>query len=139
MSERMVLYLGENLDWVELHGMPRLLDEGRFTFRGASPSRTRFRRDEPQDVLVWSERENRRFVYVAVLIGAYIARSDEKVLRWHDYKRLDRPVRICEGDEPNVFYDREKGFCNDFAYISVDDFNGAMKESRRKPPARRRR
>ncbi len=94
MSERMVLYLGQNLDWVELNGMPRFIDDRVYAL-GTMPSKERFPRDKDQDVLVWSQRENKRFLFLGILRRARIEK-EERVLRYDCFERLARPVLIYD-------------------------------------------
>lgn len=137
MSERMVLYLGQNLDWVELNGMPRFIHERVYNL-ATMPSKDRFPRDTPQDVLVWSQRENKRFLFLGVLRGARLG-TDEHVLRCDSFERLTRPVLIYDelGEGGVVNHTTElqdgKGFCNDFSYIPEEAFVEVMKRAGREP------
>lgn len=53
--ERMVVYLRQNLEWLELNGLPRFVDEKAYPL-STCPARHRFQ--EGDDVLVWSQRSN---------------------------------------------------------------------------------
>ncbi len=115
MTERMVIYLGENLDFVETEGLPKFIDERAYKL-SMLPSEERFTRG---DVLVWSQRSNDRFVYLGLLEDAFVDR-EARVLRFTCFRRLARPVVICGGDDDNraELYAADKGFLNDFSYIS---------------------
>jgi hypothetical protein len=94
MSERMVLDLGQNLDWVELNGMPRFIDERAYKL-ASMPSKERLPRGAEHDVLVWSQRENKRFLFLGILRAARVD-DDECVLRYDSFERLLRPVLLSD-------------------------------------------
>lgn len=127
--ERMVINLRQNLDWVELNGMPRFVDEKAYPL-STCPSRRRFR--DGDDVLVWSHRSDKRFLYLGILRHAEVDRSSLQ-LRFHRFERFLRPVLICdhEIDNSSEFYAKDKGFLNDFSYIPDAAFDRVVAKSMR--------
>lgn len=132
MAERMVVMLRENLDWVELHGMPRWTDDGAYPL-DKRPKEDRF---PGGDVLVWSDRDSKRYVYVGKLINARVegTTGGSLTLRFDKFERFQRPVVVLDGAEDNTaaFYEREKGFANDFAYIPEEAFDRAVAHANRR-------
>ena len=135
MSERMVVYLGENLDWIELNGMPAFIGSGTLSL-DAFPRRF----TDGQGVLVWSQRANDRFVYLGQLHGARVRRHGENrvALDFSEFERFARPVLICEGENDlrDRFYDASKGFLHQFSYVPDDAFQRVLENSKRSAPTR---
>jgi hypothetical protein len=127
--ERMVVYLRQNLDWMELNGMPKFVDERIYPL-SSRPARHRFR--DGDDVLVWSQRSNTRFLYVGILRKADVDRTN-LLLRFHRFERFLRPVLICDDGTDNYFkfYAEGKGFLNDFSYIPDAAFERVLADSSR--------
>ena len=135
MTERMVLYLGENLDWIEQHGIPEFVSS-RYYVLGKLPAKERF---VSGDVLVWSQRSNTRYIYLGELKNVQVDRL-KRQLQFTKFERFDRPVVIrdgANGDFRKKFYDLTKDFLNDFSYISERAYDNVLTASRRPPPRRR--
>ncbi len=122
MTERLSVNLRRNLDYVETEGFPHWTDAGFYPLE-VLPAEDRF--ISGQDVLVWSQRGNERFVYVGLLRNV---RRDVGGLRFDKFERLERPVVLVDGDVNNTpaYYDGTKGFMNDFSYIREDAFQRAL-------------
>jgi hypothetical protein len=136
MSERVVVYLNENLDYVELNGMPAWVDTSRYDLGSASmPARSRFM--PGQDGLVYSQRNNERFVYVGVLRNVHIDREG-RALTFERFERFARPVLIEQGDESHTreVYVEGKGYMNAFAYVPEAALDEAIRRSHRQAPTR---
>lgn len=129
MAEKLTVNLGPNLDWLEVHGLPRWIDDLEYRFSTNLPAAERF---DAGDVLVWAQRNNQRFVYVGKLVHARVARADG-VLRFDRFERFRRPVVICdEGvDNREEFYGSEKGFYSDFSYIPREAFDRVLRHADR--------
>lgn len=122
MTERLTVNLRRNLDYVETEGFPHWTDAGFFPLE-VLPAEDRF--ISGQDVLVWSQRGNERFVYVGLLRNV---RRDVGGLRFDKFERLERPVVLVDGDVNNTpaYYDGTKGFISDFSYVPEDAFQRAL-------------
>jgi len=128
MSERAVLYLHANLEYVELEGMPAWVDDSTYKLTSPIlPSESRF--VDGQEALVYSQRGNSRFIYVGVLHNVRLDRENSAI-RFERFERFLRPVLIEDGgDRRSGVYD-SAGF-QDFAYISETSFHEVMRRSRR--------
>ena len=130
MTERLTVNLRRNLDYLETEGFPRWTDDSLYPL-DVLPADDRF--VSGQDVLVWSQRGNERFVYVGLLRNV---RREVGGLRFDKFERLRRPVVLVDGEVNNTpaYYDGTKGFMNDFSYIPEDSFQRALDNADR--PAR---
>lgn len=129
VKERVVVYLRVNLDSVEISGMPKWTETG-FYALDVLPSKERW--VDGLDVLVWSGRENKRFIYVGLLRNTRLVAGG---ISFERFERLKRPVVIWdearEIDDTENYLKKGGGFFNDFSYVSEAVFENVLKHSER--------